>query len=73
MTTHNLQPARSTLHGHFSAELAPVLEIDPGDTIRARTLRGSWDEAGFELNSPSDAGHPLLGPDLGGRLSEPGK
>jgi len=49
-----------------------VLEIDPGDTIRARTLRGSWDDAGFDLNSPSDATR-ALGPDLGGRLSEPGK
>jgi Predicted acetamidase/formamidase len=71
MTTHDLQPARSTLHGHFSAELAPVLEIDPGDTIRARTLRASWDDAGFELRSPFDAGHALLGP-VFVRGAEPG-
>jgi acetamidase/formamidase len=62
MKTHDLLPARATLHGHFSAELAPVLEVDPGDTIRARTLRGSWDGAGFEREATLDAGHALIGP-----------
>jgi len=62
VTTHDLLPARSTLHGHFSAELVPALTIDPGDTIRARTLRASWDGAGFELHHPFDQGHALLGP-----------
>ena len=62
MITHVLLPARSTLHGHFSAALAPVLEIDPGDTVRARTLRGSWDGAGFDIQAPLDSGHALIGP-----------
>jgi acetamidase/formamidase len=62
MSTHELLPARSTLHGHFSAELAPALEVDPGDTIRARTLRGSWDDAGFDRDATLDAGHALTGP-----------
>jgi acetamidase/formamidase len=62
MTTHHLSPTRASLHGHFSAELAPALEVHPGDTIRARTLRGSWDDAGFELQHPFDGGHALLGP-----------
>jgi acetamidase/formamidase len=62
MTTHELLPARSTLHGHFSAELAPALTIDPGDTVRARTLRADWDGAGLELQDPLDTGHALLGP-----------
>jgi acetamidase/formamidase len=62
MTTHELLPARSTLHGHFSAELQPALTIDPGDTVRARTLRADWDGAGFELQDPLVKGHALLGP-----------
>jgi|ERR1700682_297291 len=62
MKTHDLLPARSTLHGHFSVDLAPVLEVDPGDTIRARTLRGSWDGCGFERDAMLDAGHALSGP-----------
>jgi acetamidase/formamidase len=62
MKAHDLLPARSTLHGHFSTELPPVLEVDPGDTVRARTLRGSWDGAGFERDLTLDAGHALIGP-----------
>ena len=62
MAVHELLPARRTLHGHFSAELEPVLRIEPGDTIRARTLRASWDEAGFARDPGLDTGHALLGP-----------
>jgi acetamidase/formamidase len=62
MKTHDLFPARSTLHGHFSTELKPALQVDPGDTIRARTLRGSWDGADFDRDAELDAGHALTGP-----------
>jgi acetamidase/formamidase len=68
---HELVPGRSTLHGHFSAKLAPVLEVDSGDIISARTLRGSWDGAGFERHPELDAGHALLGPVVV-RGAEPG-
>jgi acetamidase/formamidase len=71
MTTHNLLPSRASLHGHFSSELKPALEVDPGDTIRARTLRGSWDGAGFERHADLDAGHALIGP-VFVRGAEPG-
>src|ERR1700738_3207802 len=71
MSTHDLLPARSTLHGHFSPELAPVLEVAPGDIIRARTLRGSWDDAGFERDATLDVGHALIGP-VFTRGEEPG-
>jgi acetamidase/formamidase len=62
MSVHEVLPERRTLHGHFSADLTPVLEVDPGDTIRSRTLHGSWAEAGFERDPILDKGHPLVGP-----------
>lgn len=73
-TIHHLEPSRSTLHGHFSPDLAPVLTIDPGDTVHFRTLDANW---GFESYtagkgierqefegrvSPEDDGHALTGP-----------
>ena len=42
MTVHTIQPERSTLHGHFSRKLKPVVTIDSGDTVRLRTLDASW-------------------------------
>ncbi|MFN8516058.1 MAG: acetamidase/formamidase family protein [Thermomicrobiales bacterium] len=39
---HTLEPVREALHGHFSRDLPPVLTIDPGDTVRFRTLPGGW-------------------------------
>jgi acetamidase/formamidase len=62
VTTHDLSPVRANLHGHFSAELAHVLEVDSGDMIRARTLRADWVDADFERQHPFDDGHALLGP-----------
>jgi acetamidase/formamidase len=70
---HELPLERRTLHGHFSRELAPVLEIDPGDTIAFSTLDAGWgveppradgsERRRFEPLDPAlDDGHPLLGP-----------
>ena len=61
---HTLVPERSTLHGHFSPSLDPIREIDPGDSIRARTLSASGDGAGFDLRPELDAGHALIGIEL---------
>jgi acetamidase/formamidase len=68
---HDLAPDRSTLHGHFSRDLAPVLEIDPGDSIRTRTLSGSWEGADFPRHPELDGGHALIGP-VCVRGAEPG-
>ncbi|HUS14705.1 MAG TPA: acetamidase/formamidase family protein [Chloroflexia bacterium] len=72
MTTHQIEPERRTLHGTFSPDQAPVLTIDPGDTVVYRTLDAGWgtqapdDEASrwrFGPRDPeADAGHALCGP-----------
>ena len=73
--THEITPSRRTLHGHFSAGLPPVLTIDPGDTVRFRTLDAWWDleprrstlredqPRQFTPRTPVlDDGHALCGP-----------
>ncbi len=82
MTTHYLEPERSTLHGHFSRDLAPVLTVEPGDTVVYRTLDAGWgleapnardgDRRKFEPRAPElDAGHALVGP-IAIERAEPG-
>jgi len=72
-TTYTLEPERRTLHGHFSRDLAPVLTIDPGDTVHFRTLDVGWGLEPFTPDparerrtvprtSPHDDGHALTGP-----------
>jgi acetamidase/formamidase len=68
MTVHEIPLERRTLHGHFSRDLEPVLEIDPGDTVRISTPNAGWYLASGELFEPRDArldeGHALAGPIL---------
>ncbi len=70
---HELPLERRTLHGHFSRELAPVLTVEPGDTIGFSTLDAGWgleppalDGSGRRQLEPRDpeldAGHALVGP-----------
>jgi len=63
---HELPFGRSTLHGHFSRDLAPVLTIDAGDSVRFSTPNAGWeldDRSHFEpRSSPEDDGHALAGP-----------
>jgi acetamidase/formamidase len=47
MATHFLDTDERTAHDFFSPELAPVLTIDPGDTVVVRTL-----DAGSGLEPP---------------------
>ncbi len=67
---HSLEPDERTLHGHFSCDLEPVLEIDPGDTVVFRTLDSGWGLEPYEggpyrprreLEREAD-GHALTGP-----------
>lgn len=65
---HELPLERSTLHGHFSRELPPVLTVDPGDSVRFQTLNAGWrSESHREFLEERDAdgldaGHALCGP-----------
>lgn len=73
-TTHTIPLNRQTLHGHFSPDLAPLLHIQPGDTVVARTLDANWytepitvkpSFSGVKfapLDPELDAGHALIGP-----------
>src|SRR5262245_7756385 len=73
MAEHRIEPERRTLHGHFSRDLPPILEIAPGDRVHVRTLDGAWgrfeNPDPFEAPRPFeprdsrlDAGHALCGP-----------
>jgi acetamidase/formamidase len=63
---HDLPLERPNLHGHFSCDLTPVLEIDPADSVRFAVPNAGWwldEDTRFEpLTSPEDDGHPLAGP-----------
>ncbi len=72
MTTLTLPLERSTIHGHFSPDLPPVLTIDSGDTVIFRTMDGGWmvedpqisgEYHRYEPRDPEkDSGHALCGP-----------
>lgn len=84
MAIYDIWPERHTLHGHFSRELAPVLTIDPGDTVRFHTLDAGWNleprrstvyadqPRKFEpRDAQRDDGHALCGP-VAVRGAQPG-
>jgi acetamidase/formamidase len=56
------------LHGHFSKDLEPAVELDPGDSVRFFTPNHAWDVARGERFAPRspelDQGHALAGPFL---------
>ena len=70
MAVHELPLERRTLHGHFSAELEPVLTVDPGDSVVFSTLDAGWGLEGGSLERRRfeprqrglDDGHALVGP-----------
>ena len=66
VTVHELPLERRTLHGHFSADLEPVLTVDSGDTIVISCLNAGWwtleNEHFPERDEELDRGHALIGP-----------
>ena len=63
---HELPLEQRALHGHFSRDLAPVLEIEPGDSVRISTPNNAWrvsPEERLEARDPEvDTGHAIAGP-----------
>jgi acetamidase/formamidase len=63
---HSIPLDRQTLHGHFSRDLAPILTVQPGDSIRFAIPNSGWlMESGEKLaaRDPAiDTGHALVGP-----------
>ncbi|HET6456665.1 MAG TPA: acetamidase/formamidase family protein [Armatimonadota bacterium] len=41
-TTHRIEPDIANLHGKISRDLKPILTIEPGDSISAKTLCYRW-------------------------------
>ena len=75
MTSHHLDPVSGNLHGTFSAERAPVLTVEPGDSVTVSVMDAGWhalEQArplGYDSISqlpsrPTEAlaGHCLIGP-----------
>jgi acetamidase/formamidase len=66
VAVHELPLEQRVLHGHFSPDLAPVLEIDPGDSVRISVPNHAWDvtpDERIESKNPEiDTGHALAGP-----------
>jgi acetamidase/formamidase len=63
-----LEPDARTLHGWFDPDLEPVVTVDPGTTVRFRTLDSGW-SAGPWTGEPrrvvewrEDFHHALTGP-----------
>ena len=64
---HELPLDRSTVHGHFSRDLPPVLSVDCGSSVVFSSLNAGWrwesDREHFDAKDPElDCGHALNGP-----------
>jgi acetamidase/formamidase len=63
---HELPLEQKVLHGHFSSDLQPVLEVDPGDSVRFSVPNHAWhvsrDESIEPMSPALDTGHALAGP-----------
>jgi acetamidase/formamidase len=68
MAVHELPLEQGNLHGYFSRDLEPVLEIEPGDSVRFFVPNHAWDLGPDEHVEPPnperDKGHALAGPIL---------
>ena len=66
MAIHELPLEQRFLHGYYSVELEPVVEIEPGDSVRISVPNAGWDLTAaekFEPRNPElDTGHPIAGP-----------
>ncbi len=66
MATYPLEPSADTLHGYFSPDLAPILAIDPGDSVIYKTLEAGWRIQPFKGGDYEDVQrHPSYGDEKG--------
>jgi Acetamidase/Formamidase family len=69
---HILVPDDRTLHGHFSSARAPVLTIDPGDTVTFGTLDCWWSADPYtDGHFPDRPRVPQYRPEFGHALTDP--
>lgn len=81
MALHTIPLERRTLHGYFSRDLPPILQIDPGDSITFSALTDGWRLHPPTGNTPTHFarnkdeielnGHALCGP-IAIRGAQPG-
>lgn len=73
---HTLSLEQRNLHGHFSRDLAPILTIAPGDSVRFSIPNSGWLVESGEKFAPRDpaidTGHALVGP-IALRGAKPGQ
>jgi acetamidase/formamidase len=66
MAVHELPREAPYLHGYFSPDLEPVLEVEPGDSVRISTPNNGWFVAPGDRIAPRnqdlDVGHAIAGP-----------
>ena len=66
MTLHEIPLLDETIHGFFSSALAPVVTIDPGDSVRFQALNAGWrwdaESVFSERDEKLHSGHALTGP-----------
>ncbi len=66
MAVHELPLEQRVLHGHFSPDLEPVVEIEPGDSVRISVPNHAWDispDEKIESKNPEiNTDHALAGP-----------
>ncbi len=78
----SIEPDARTLRGYFSPDLDPVLTVDPGDIVHARTVDALWSSAPHdgpweefpripEYSPEHGDGHALIGP-IAVRGAKPG-
>ena len=71
MATHRLEADDATLHGTFSRDRAPVLTVDPGDTVVLTTLDSGWSTGPWAGPPAEWVRHPAWREGLGHALTGP--
>jgi acetamidase/formamidase len=63
---HEIPLTEETVHGYFSTALAPVVTVNPADSVRFQSLNAGWrwraDTELFQRDTELHSGHALTGP-----------